>query len=770
MALELQSSRSAGHPTFSHRLPHMNPSPPEHHQAPGENTSSHRIAAWRAYVLTLFVPAFVLAGMIASFHMFTYRAELREVRGKDSAFVATAREALRREFVLVTSDLAHVIEPELRRFLESDEAWFLEDLEAEFVSLSGTKRLYDQVRYIEVDGQELVRVNLIEGLPSLVHSDHLQNKAGRYYFDDTIALEPGQIFVSPMDLNVEHGEVERPLKPMLRFGTAVADRAGVKRGVVLLNYLAENLLDHLSSIPGSAGSLSLLNGDGYWLLADDPKDEWGFMFGNDRSFASRYPDIWTEMQGSESGQVVLDNGIVTFTTVHPLSEGQRSSSGSTEAYEPSAEDIRADAYRWKLLSHFTSDQLSALKATHWKWGAIQFLLISLILGPGVFQIARTRMRISLEREALRASRQRYSAVTDSIRDAIVGADPDGKIIAWNRAAESIFGLHAHEAMGRPLNELVLEVEPVDSSAGEVDVSPSTSPQRGVLCRGKRADGSEFPAESLRGTWEDSGRLFTSYVIRDITRRRELEAERAELERGMQRMRQMQAIGQLAGGAAHEINTPIQFIQGNLRFLEGVVASLPQGDEIIEEADAAIAESIEGVEHVRAIVRALSNFAKPPTEGKKEADLNQIVETALVMCETQWSEAAEFTAHLDPDLPGVLCCESEISQMIVSLLANAAQAIREMEGGSRGHVNISTHACNDGVELRVEDSGGGIPLDVQPRVFDPFFSTREVGQGVGQGLTVCQDIIVSKHAGDIHFDSTPGSGTVFTVKLPAHGVG
>jgi diguanylate cyclase (GGDEF)-like protein len=225
---------------------------------------------------------------------------------------------------------------------------------AEYLAFATVKPIYDQIRFLDAQGREQVRVNFNSGSPSAVPEDELQDKSRRYYFTDVISLEPGQIFVSPFDLNVERGAVEQPLKPMIRIGTPVLDASGNKRGIVLLNFLGEDLLERLMEVSGAgSGDVMLLNQDGYWLLAPDPEDAWGFMLParSDRSFSRRYPQEWAEIKARGKGNLRTKNGLFTFAMVRPLDDSYASSTGAAEAYAPSAGQVGSDAYAWVLVSH-----------------------------------------------------------------------------------------------------------------------------------------------------------------------------------------------------------------------------------------------------------------------------------------------------------------------------------------------------------------------------------------------------------------------------------
>ena len=286
------------------------------------------------------------------------------------------------------------------------------------------------------------------------------------------------------------------------------------------------------------------------------------------------------------------------------------------------------------------------------------------------------------------------------------------------------------------------------------------------------------------------------------RRTLLEKERIEKE--LAQAQKLKAIGQLAAGIAHEINTPTQYIAHNTQFLKDAfcdISSLLDAydrlfqaartdavtDELLDEVEArvrgadldylnaeipqAIVQSLEGVEHVASIVGAMKEYSHPDAAQTQPVDVNHLVDGAIKLCCNECRYVAEVTTDLDPDLPQVWCLRSDIHRVIVNLLVNAAHAIADAtHNGADGKRKIVVHTRRDGTwaEIRVEDAGTGIPEEVRHRVFDPFFTTKQVGVGTGQGLSLAHAIVVEKHGGTIRFETELGRGTSFIVRLPIAG--
>jgi len=288
---------------------------------------------------------------------------------------------------------------------------------------------------------------------------------------------------------------------------------------------------------------------------------------------------------------------------------------------------------------------------------------------------------------------------------------------------------------------------------------------------------------------------------EIEERKHAEQERQALENQLHQAQKLEAVGQLAAGIAHEINTPMQFVGDNTRFIndgfktllkvllsyEDLMASpeiqkisperLQQVREIVVASDldylrtqipAAIEETLEGVDRVTKIVRAMKEFSHPSGLVKAAADLNRAIESTVTVTRNEWKYVAEMKLELDSSLPPVCCFVGEINQCILNLIVNAAHAIQDVvktKPSTKGLITIQTRLKNNDTEIRVSDTGTGIPESARPHIFEQFFTTKPVGKGTGQGLAMVYGIIVKKHAGTVHFETERDKGTTFILRLP-----
>ncbi len=252
----------------------------------------------------------------------------------------------------------------------------------------------------------------------MVPQNKLQNKAGRYYFKNTMELAEGELFISPFDLNIEHGKVEQPVKPMIRFGTPVFDRQGNKSGVVLLNYLGADLISILKrGDVGSYSQLLLLNKEGYWLKGSNPNKEWGFMYEDKQevTFANKFSDTWERILSSESGQIDFKGGVIVFNTIYPLTEATVSSL-RTDSVKPS--EKRADLhtnkqYFWKIAHHIPPEQFGYFSKNYTVSLLWLFVTISFVVAVISWIYATIVMRRRSSVVELKESEARFKALHDA---------------------------------------------------------------------------------------------------------------------------------------------------------------------------------------------------------------------------------------------------------------------------------------------------------------------------------------------------------------------
>jgi PAS domain S-box-containing protein len=399
-------------------------------------------------------------------------------------------------------------------------------------------------------------------------------------------------------------------------------------------------------------------------------------------------------------------------------------------------------------------------------------------------------RSSVHRDLVRATR-RYQDLFNNVPVALFTANHDGTLRTANAAFMKVLSM-----AGKPVssvNFLDLLFEP-----------GKRAHFLGLMSRQRTVEGWETILKDLRGEnlnvlvsaapLYDSNQALEGWEgsVTDISMLKQTLEERDRLEDNLRQAQKLEAIGQLAAGIAHEINTPTQYVGDNLRFLresfgelDGLldrlvklggetaagVLSEADFDYLKEEIPRALDQSLEGVDRVAKIVRAMKEFSHPARE-KTATDLNRAIQSTITVASNEWKYVAEVETDLDANMPSVHCSPAEFNQVVLNMIVNAAHAITDVvgDGGKgKGKIRVKTHAVGDWAIIEISDSGSGMPAHVQQRIFEPFFTTKEVGKGTGQGLAIAHNVIVDKHGGTIKVSSEPGKGTTFTIRLPIGGV-
>ena len=411
---------------------------------------------------------------------------------------------------------------------------------------------------------------------------------------------------------------------------------------------------------------------------------------------------------------------------------------------------------------------------------------------GVVKVSRdiTDKQHSEEMQALIATALSQAA------ESITITDSEGRVEYVNPAFETTTGFKSSEVLGKT----PFDVQNFEHDEEFYEKLHKTIESGGVWS-GKftkhKKDGTLYYEEGTISPVKNDGGRIINYIalMRDTTHQTELELQ-------LRQAQKLESIGQLAAGIAHEINNPIQYVGDNLRFfqesfvdirrvIESFTSLLDTSREkqpepamisdienTMEEADleylfdeipSAISQGIEGVERVVKIVQAMKEFSHPGRNEKQLANINKAIESTVTVARNEWKYVADLETDLDSELPSVPCYIGEFNQVILNMIINAAHAIEEKVGdgvNGKGKITISTGLCEpDCVEVRISDTGAGIPDEFKDRVFDLFFTTKEVGKGTGQGLAIAHNVIVDKHKGKIDFKSERGKGTTFIIQLP-----
>ncbi|MEM9891796.1 MAG: ATP-binding protein [Actinomycetota bacterium] len=411
--------------------------------------------------------------------------------------------------------------------------------------------------------------------------------------------------------------------------------------------------------------------------------------------------------------------------------------------------------------------------------AVVLLILMAFIGR---KIRRREQRLNTE---LRMQQQESQAIVDCLPIEIAWKDTEHRVLGVNSLQRTgITGWDASALVGRTFVALApaegratwTAVEDLEQAAME-----ERTPQRNEF--DVMIDGDNHIVRYSAAPLVLGDRMIGCVTYgEDVT-------EAREMERALATTGRMESIGQLAAGVAHEINTPVQFVSDNARFLtssfdelielngklielgrthdEAATARLADEADLeflVEEVPQALAQSKEGLERVSEIVRAMKDFSHPGDD-VGDCDLNAIIETTMAVSRNEWKYVADLELDLDPELPIVQGSAGRIKQVLLNMLVNAAHAIEDgREGEEKGRIEISTVAAGAVARITVSDDGCGMDDHVRERIFDQFFTTKEVGRGTGQGLTLAWDMVKAQ-GGTIDVASTVGEGTTFTIGLP-----
>lgn len=407
--------------------------------------------------------------------------------------------------------------------------------------------------------------------------------------------------------------------------------------------------------------------------------------------------------------------------------------------------------------------------------------------------------ISERKESENALREAERKYREIFNEAIVGifqTSADGRILTVNPAMATILGYSSPEEM---LSEIGNDFGQIFANSRDRDAFTAALEKCEALksfeCEVARKDGQKIWITSdVRAVRQDGISIRYEGMSQDITERKFLQTRLLQAEK-------LESVGQLAAGIAHEINTPTQYVGDNVHFLKDIftdfihlvacyeqlieaakldrlttelmdkvtsVAQQIDAQYLLQEIPKAIDQTLEGISRISTLVNAMKEFSHPGTKAKVALDLNHAIQNTITVARSEWKYVADLETSFDSKLPLVQCQPGEFNQVILNLIVNAAHAIGDTIGKDRqkkGVITVTTQYRPPHAEIRIRDSGTGIPEEIRSRIFDPFFTTKEIGKGTGQGLAIARSVIVDQHRGSIDFETEAGKGTTFIILLP-----
>ncbi len=709
------------------------------------------------YFFTNFFPLLIILFAVALFiENSNVEKELFTIKSKEKVKLSYHTKLISSQFEMISSDLIVLAESSsLNSFIEKNSQHNRCNVEKLFLSFSRRKKLYDQIRFIDTLGNEKIRINFNNGKPLVVPANKLQNKGDRYYFKNTIQLGKGIVFISPFDLNVENGKIEEPLKPMIRFGIPVFDYNNKKRGIVIINYLGDRLLDDFrNSNIGDASQFMLLNSEGYWLYNSYKDNAWGFMYkaGDNLKFQSLYGEEWKKILHN-TGQFQNEKGLFTFSTIYPLEEIQNLL-GETKAGNTYRQE-----YFWEVVSIYPQIEIDQVISDAMRvYRIMEIITFVVILILSLF-IARIRLLRIIASEKSTAELEKLSHALEHAPVVIEITDTKGNIEYVNPFYTKITGYTVEEVVEQNLSILK-----------EGSLSPElyeemwqTLEQNKIwhkeLTNKRKNDEIYWESVSISPVINSSGKT-THYVVikEDITERKEHDAELIEAkivaEAGTE------AKSRFLASMSHEIRTPMNAIIGfahlaldtelnpkQLSYLKKINFSAKALLDIIND--------ILDFSKIEANELALENI---------EFNLEEVVTSvSTLISQKVFDKELELILHISPKIPQKLIGDPlRLRQILTNFCNNAVKFTK------KGEIIVEITSLMENKEevellFSVKDTGIGIKEGQKNKLFKAFqqadtSTTREFG-GTGLGLVISENL-ARLMRGKVWFKSEENKGSTF----------
>ena len=421
------------------------------------------------------------------------------------------------------------------------------------------------------------------------------------------------------------------------------------------------------------------------------------------------------------------------------------------------------------------------------------------LPMGFIIIARDITRRREAEEVLKRSHERISVLINSISSILIVIAEDGTIDFWNTEAEKQFGRESIQVLGSRFEDL-----DIDWDWQEIRECLEECREKGAIAHPSQMQFTQIDGkEGLLDIQMDRIRISEGTTPAVLIQGANV-TDKKMLENQLSQAQKLEAIGSLAAGVAHEINTPSQYIGDNTHFLQEAFQDImtilenyqalltaaknqsvspdliSRVESAIREKDLdfltadipnAIQQSLEGIERVTSIVRSMKEFSHPDQNEKTSVDINRYLESTITVSRNEWKYVADMETDFDRTLPDVMCYAGELNQVFLNMIINSAHSIASaVDQGliQRGKISVTTQNSGSTVSISIKDNGIGIPEAIRSKIFDPFFTTKEVGRGTGQGLAISHSVVVEKHRGKITVLTEEGKGCEFIIELPLAG--
>ena len=657
-------------------------------------------------------------------------------------------ELIRRHLLNAKKDLLYLadIHQALKKSIQHYEHEYRQDLELIIKPFMLQRNVFSQIRYLNLDGHEILRVDYKDGEATIVDKTDLQNKSSRYYVQESKVLNPGEIYLSKLDLNIENNIIEEPFNPMIRLSSPILDEHNKVVGYVIINYSGQAIIDELEKSNGQIHSM-LLDKESYYLKSDNKGDEWGHVLKNGISFKNHHPQQWKQIISAPFGEFLIKSSFYAFLHLDPV-----------KVLSPHRESL--SKRNWVILSYISKD---VVQNTFFEYiYSIWWIFLSVILIILLFSYLLTRYI-----KALNDINQRMDIAYEAFKhssESIIVLNKNTEIIQVNRAFEKMTGYTENEVLFK--NPKFLKDPAYRYEKSFFKEMWKSVNANGFWCgevHNIRKNAESYVQHLSIGVVKRDAQV-THYigVSSDITEHKQLEEQMTQARKIAEKANQTKNI--FLANISHEIRTPMNAILGYCELIIGTKLDSQQHNYMTKTMNAAhsllsILNDILDLSKIEAGQTNLTMIAFKP-----ENIIKQSVDILLLSAQ---KKSLDLSYEVDENIPQYLIGDPErIRQVLINLIGNA---IKFTETGSV-HINLFAlhkNVQNCTIEFTVSDTGIGIPRKDHSNLFEHFTqvdssSTRQKG-GTGLGLAICKQLIKAM-GGSIEVESEPGNGSTFSFEL------
>ncbi len=632
-----------------------------------------------------------------------------------------------------------------------------------FLRHARIQHLFQQIRFIDLKGREVVRVDNNDYKPAIVSAGKLQNKRHRYYFHETMALKNGEVFISRLDLNVENKEIEIPLNPVVRFAMPVTDNRGVRRGMLIINYSARHLMEQFETANSETiSNLMLLNAEGDWLYHPKPEFAWGFQLPGRKKFGDLYPQIWKEVLETEEKQFVQNGSIVSYSRT-----GIESAEYEHWKENYARHSIVFEEKPWIVVS--MTEKAAAIRQSNQRFRLLSAIWAIVMGGliPMSIYWGKKNAQSYIDQKRINT----YARIIEQSDEMVYVTDASGKILFANPALINRMGYSLEELIGKNPRLMQSGLYSEEFYQDMYKTIEKEQIYRGVFINRTKQGEIVYEMKTISTLKDDEGKV--SYYVSagwDISHEQR------------SREREQEITTRMSGAISHNFNNLLNII------LNYVKMALRKIDEKNQPKLKQYLETVyETAAKAEQLVDKIFKSGHLKIENLTKVSLVPVIKEIVADYRKRTGHDIEWEVLIEEGLPNTRAKIDLLDYALRALIANSIDAIRlaieknpekksgkiEIKANKVYLANSKCVSCNspisgDFLQISVADNGSGIDPAVQDRVFDPFFSNKDSSNSIvvnpGLGLTSVRSI-VHAHNGHLLLNSKVGQGAEIITLLP-----